>query len=123
VQQGTMKESENIDTYIEEYYWNNAYAQTQILQLTIIDPALYKDGNDLQKRFKDMSKIVISKNPTDKIYDCLSYDEDKDSTLMQIIFSYASVMELSTEKVDCKSIKKIIRLSKNYHELQKLSRR
>lgn len=84
---------------------------------------LYPDEKDLQKRFKDMSKIVISKNPTDKIYDCLSYDEDKDSTLMQIIFSYASVMELSTEKVDCKSIKKIIRLSKNYHELQKLSRR
>ena len=84
---------------------------------------LEEDEKDLQKRFKDMSKIVISKNPIDKIYDCLSYDEDKDSTLMQIIFSYASVMELSTEKVDCKSIKKIIRLSKNYHELQKLSRR
>jgi hypothetical protein len=54
VQQGTMKESEDVDTYIEEYYWNNAYAQTQILQLTIIDPALYKNGNDLQKRFKEI---------------------------------------------------------------------
>jgi hypothetical protein len=41
---------------IEEYYWNNAYAQTQIIELTTIDPAFYKKdgGIDFQKRYKEV---------------------------------------------------------------------
>lgn len=54
IQEGKMQSTENVLDFVEEYYWNNAYAQTQILELTIIDPAFYKNGNDLQKRFKEI---------------------------------------------------------------------
>ena len=36
---------------MEEFYWNDAFAAMNILQLTIVDTALYVDTEDLQKRF------------------------------------------------------------------------
>lgn len=51
---GIARSTDDVNTFLEEYYWNNAYAQTQILELTITDPAFYKNGNDLQKRYKEV---------------------------------------------------------------------
>ena len=56
----SMKTQDAKDSYfedaLEEYYWNNAYAQTQIIELTTVDPAFYKNdgGVDFQKRFKEI---------------------------------------------------------------------
>ena len=41
---------------LEEYFWNNTFMQTQIIELMTIDPAYYKfdGGIDFQKRFKEV---------------------------------------------------------------------
>ncbi len=48
--------SERLQQKLTEYYWNNAYAQTQIIEMTTIDMAFYKNdgGIDFQKRFKEI---------------------------------------------------------------------
>lgn len=48
IKQGFGKD--NIAENIERFLWNDAYAATQILQLTVTDIAYYKDMEDLQKR-------------------------------------------------------------------------
>jgi hypothetical protein len=39
---------------LEEYFWNQAYATTQIIELTTTDLAFYKDDTDFQKRYKEV---------------------------------------------------------------------
>lgn len=56
---GNSQEEElaNAKEVLEEYFWNYCYAQTQIIQLSVTDPAFYKDDNgvDFQKRFKQLT--------------------------------------------------------------------
>lgn len=51
-----MSETDNIDDKLEEFFWNNTFAQAEIIQLTTTDLAFYKDDNgvDFQKRFKEV---------------------------------------------------------------------
>ena len=46
----------SLEEALREYYWNNALMQTQIIELTTVDPAFYKfdGGIDFQKRFKEV---------------------------------------------------------------------
>lgn len=37
-----------------EYYYNNVFAQSQIIELTVTDLAFYKDMDDFQKRYKEV---------------------------------------------------------------------
>ena len=46
-------EEEAIEKFAE-FFWNNAYAQSQIIQLTVTDLAYYKDEVDFQKRYKEV---------------------------------------------------------------------
>ena len=39
---------------LEEYFWNQSFATSQIIQITTTDLAYYKDGVDFQKRFKEI---------------------------------------------------------------------
>lgn len=39
---------------LEEYFWNQAFATSQIIQLTTTDLAFYKNGTDFQKRYKEV---------------------------------------------------------------------
>ena len=48
---GDMKLSESD---LKEFFWNDAFAATQILELTITDPAFLKDAEDLQKRLAQL---------------------------------------------------------------------
>ena len=48
IKQGFGKD--NIAENIERFLWNDTYAATQIIQLTVTDIAYYKDMEDLQKR-------------------------------------------------------------------------
>lgn len=48
----TTEEAQN--AILEEYFYNQAFATTQIIQLTVTDPAYYKNAIDFQKRFKEV---------------------------------------------------------------------
>ena len=41
-----------VNNRLEEYYWNQAYATTQMTELFVTDLAYFKDETDFQKRFK-----------------------------------------------------------------------
>lgn len=45
---------DTVQEALEEYFWNNTFMQTQIIELMTVDPAYYKfdGGVDFQKRFK-----------------------------------------------------------------------
>lgn len=67
-----VKDSANVKTNEEaiekfaEFVWNNAYAQSQIIQLTVTDLAYYKDDVDFQKRFKEVYASGIRLNSESK---------------------------------------------------------
>jgi hypothetical protein len=47
---------EAVKALVEEYFWNSCYATSQIIEITVTDPAFFKDDNgvDFQKRFKQI---------------------------------------------------------------------
>ena len=51
---GTIVSETQFESALEEYFWNQAYATSQIIQLTTTDLAYYKDGTDFQKRYKEV---------------------------------------------------------------------
>ena len=51
---GTINSDDQFEDALEEYFWNQAYATSQIIQLTTTDLAYYKDGTDFQKRYKEV---------------------------------------------------------------------
>ena len=51
---GTINTESQFETALEEYFWNQAYATTQIIELTTTDLAYYKDSTDFQKRYKEV---------------------------------------------------------------------
>ena len=51
---GAIASEESVDSALEEYFWNSAYATSQIIQLTTTDLAYYKNGVDFQKRYKEV---------------------------------------------------------------------
>lgn len=51
---GTITSEDNFGSALREYFWNQAYATTQIIQLTTTDLAYYKDDIDFQKRYKEV---------------------------------------------------------------------
>lgn len=56
-----IKESE-LENTLRNFYWNNALAQTQIIELTTTDLAYYKDMKDFQKRFKEIYAQTLKLN-------------------------------------------------------------
>lgn len=56
-----IKESE-LESTLRNFYWNNALAQTQIIELTTTDLAYYKDMKDFQKRFKEIYAQTLKLN-------------------------------------------------------------
>lgn len=56
-----IKESELEET-LRNFYWNNALAQTQLIELTTTDLAYYKDMRDFQKRFKEVYAQTLKLN-------------------------------------------------------------
>ena len=56
-----MKASE-LEGTLRNFYWNNALAQTQLIELTTTDLAYYKDMRDFQKRFKEVYAQTLKLN-------------------------------------------------------------
>ena len=59
----------NIKEAISEFVWNDTYASMTILQLTITDPAYYKNAEDLQKRLAQIHAPGVRGNVEVKDYD------------------------------------------------------
>lgn len=47
-------EEEVMRDLIQEYYWNQQFATSQIIQMTTTDLAFYKNATDFQKRYKEV---------------------------------------------------------------------
>lgn len=56
-----IKTSE-LEGTLRNFYWNNALAQTQLIELTTTDLAYYKDMRDFQKRFKEVYAQTLKLN-------------------------------------------------------------
>ena len=54
LQSGIISNANQAREALEEYFWNQAYATTQIIELTTTDLAYYKDDVDFQKRYKEV---------------------------------------------------------------------
>ena len=54
IDSGVITSQEQLNDALSEYFWNQAFATTQIIQLTTTDLAYHKDGIDFQKRFKEV---------------------------------------------------------------------
>lgn len=52
----------NIEEQLINFIWNDKFAAMNILELTITDPAYYKDAEDLQKRFAQIHTPGIRPN-------------------------------------------------------------
>lgn len=53
---------DNIKENIERFLWNDSYAATQIMELTVTDIAYYKDMEDLQKRIAQIHSPGVRGN-------------------------------------------------------------
>lgn len=62
MKQGVIKDASQEAAFLEEYFWNQAYATTQIIELTTTDLAFYKDDVDFQKRYKEVYASGIKLN-------------------------------------------------------------
>ena len=51
---------------LREYFWNSTFATSQIIQLTTVDLAFYKDADDFQKRYKEVYAAGIKLNTNSK---------------------------------------------------------
>ena len=56
------KEDETVESKLREFVWNDTFAAMNILELTITDPAFYKDAEDLQKRLAQIHAPGIRAN-------------------------------------------------------------
>lgn len=54
MREGAITTAEELNMALENYFWNQAFATTQIIQITTTDLAYYKDDVDFQKRYKEV---------------------------------------------------------------------
>jgi len=56
------KDDAMVERRLREFVWNDAFAAMNILELTVTDPAFYKDAEDLQKRLAQIHAPGIRAN-------------------------------------------------------------
>lgn len=54
-----MTSEELVDAYLQEYFWNDSLATMNIYNLTVVDPAFFKNNIDLQKRFAQVHSSTV----------------------------------------------------------------
>lgn len=57
-----QKEFSDVKDAARNFIWNNTFAQMNILEMTIVDPAYYKNVDDIQKRFAQLHSPGIRAN-------------------------------------------------------------
>lgn len=66
----------NIDSVLEDFYWNSTFAMINQLQFFTIDPSFYKGTKDLQKRYKEIHAPGTILSLQAKDFDGKFYSED-----------------------------------------------
>lgn len=54
-----MTSKKLVDAYLQEYFWNDSLATMNIYNLTVVDPAFFKNNIDLQKRFAQVHSSTV----------------------------------------------------------------
>lgn len=62
INSGVISSEEGLDKALNDYYWNNAFAQSQLIQIMTTDLAFYSHTIDFQKRFKEVYSAGIKLN-------------------------------------------------------------
>lgn len=75
INQGIATTPEGAIEKLEEYFWNQSFATSQIIQLTTTDLAFYKNGTDFQKRYKEVYAAGTKLNTNSK------YGRKKEKTI------------------------------------------
>ena len=86
-------DAEQVEQKIEEFLWNDTLATINILQLTITDPAYYKDTEDLQKRLAQLHSPGVRGNAEARDYSGRKVSDGKLRSL------YLKDIELSKEGI------------------------
>ena len=84
---------EEFKNTLRDYYLNQAFATTQIIQLCTVDIAYYKNGTDFQKRFKELYAAGTKLNTNSKYgkeYEKTVYLKDDIVTS----FSYSDIKDV-----------------------------
>lgn len=81
---------------LEEYFWNQTFATSQIIQLTTTDLAYYKNGTDFQKRYKEVYAAGTKLNTNSK------YGREKEKTiyLADNIVTSANYLDIKKNLLD-----------------------
>lgn len=56
--------NEEVDSNLEEFFWNDMFASINIIQLTVTDLAYYKNLEDFQKRYAQVHSPAMKMNTT-----------------------------------------------------------
>ena len=56
--------NEEVDSNLEEFFWNDMFAAINIIQLTVTDLAYYKNLEDFQKRYAQVHSPTMKMNTT-----------------------------------------------------------
>lgn len=98
---GTPKD---INSALEDFYWNTKLATIQQLQMMTIDPSFYKDTKDLQKRYKEVhapgSKLSLQARNPFKEGNPLFNPVDEKGRPQPERCAYFDDIELSVENTD-----------------------
>ena len=76
------KDDAIVETKLREFIWNDAFASMNILELTVTDPAYYKDAEDLQKRLAQIHAPGIRANVEATDYNGRSVTDGKFRTIL-----------------------------------------
>lgn len=96
VSQGIATTPEGAMEKLEEYFWNQTFATSQIIQLTTTDLAFYKNGTDFQKRYKEVYAAGTKLNTNSK------YGRKKEKTiyLADNIITSANYLDIKKNLMD-----------------------
>ena len=108
-QQGVLDGLSYTTSQLEEFFWNNAHAQTQIIEILTTDLGFYKNLNDFQKRFKEVyaqTQRLYTNIEGGNNYQRVLYLTDQEITSV----SYREIEELLTDyyKNDKESLNKVL---------------
>lgn len=96
INQGIAATKEGVREKLEEYFWNQSFASSQIIQLTTTDLAFYKNGTDFQKRYKEIYAAGTKLNTNSK------YGRKKEKTiyLADNIVTSANYLDIKKNLLD-----------------------
>lgn len=107
INSGFAKDTKGVIAKMENYFWNQTFATSQIIELTTTDLAFYKNDNgvDFQKRYKEVYASGIKLNTNSK------YGKEKENTiylhdLINTSSYYDNIKEGLNEAVKDKRISK-----------------